>query len=77
MWPVIAAAGLWSGRLILETDTLIAKGVMHQEFLEAVDIFRHGFQCTVILWFMFLYSSIAQADAHIEFLLWSIVPFVF
>ena len=46
MWPAIAAAGLRCGRLILylETNTLIAKAVMRGEFLEAVDIFRHGFR---------------------------------
>lgn len=45
MWPVIAAAGLWRGRVILylETNTLTAKAMVCGEFLEAADIFRHGF----------------------------------
>lgn len=73
MWPVIAAAGLWCGRLILylETNTLTAKAIVCGEFFEAADIFRRGFR-------HFFYDScsysIPQEDDKIEFFFLSFVP---
>lgn len=55
---------VWEADMYLETNTLTAKAIRCGEFLEAEDIFKHGFR--PYFYDSFSYS-IAQENDHIEF----------